>query len=395
MNVHERFGVVPVINATGSVTRLGGALLPREVLDAMAEAAARAASLEEWQAAASRAIARHTGAEAGLVTAGCSAGLFLGTAAILAGLDRGRMEQLPQGRFARREFVVAREQRNGYDHAVRAAGATLVEVGFNEIVSNAGVRRTELWEYEAEFSERTAGVLYVAAPESQPPLTELVALAHRHHLPVLVDAAGELLPRDRLPGLVATGADLVACSGGKALRGPQSSGLLCGRRDLVFSAALQQLDMDDHPELWSPPVEWCPAGWSGGPPRHGLGRLAKVSKEEIAGVLTALDLFYSGHYQRERPAQLHRLQTVAGAIPPPATSRLLDPPDGESFPTLEISVPGRDSFELCRRLREGSPRVFVGHGQLAAGVLVVHPLCLTDAEVPHLCRRLREELQGG
>ncbi|MFM8221085.1 MAG: selenocysteine synthase, partial [Planctomycetaceae bacterium] len=207
MNVHERFGVVPVINATGSVTRLGGALMPEAVLQAMAEAAAQAASLEEWQAAASRHIARHTGAEAGLVTAGCSAGLFLGTAAILAGLDRGRMEQLPALRSDRREFVVAREQRNGYDHAVRAAGATLVEVGFNEIVAHAGVRRTETWEYEAEFSERTAGVLYVAAPHAQPPLAELVAVAHRHGLPVLVDAAGEVLPRHRLPDLVASGAD--------------------------------------------------------------------------------------------------------------------------------------------------------------------------------------------
>ncbi|MFN5532024.1 MAG: hypothetical protein ACK5F7_15740, partial [Planctomycetaceae bacterium] len=76
---------------------------------------------------------------------------------------------------------------------------------------------------------------------------------------------------------------LVACSGGKAFRGPQSSGLLCGRRELSFSAALQLLDMDDHPVLWSPPADWAPPGWSGGPPRHGLGRLAKVSKEEIAG----------------------------------------------------------------------------------------------------------------
>jgi len=395
MNVHDRFGVVPVINATGSVTRLGGAPLPPEVLEAMAQAAASAASLEEWQAAASRVIARHTGAEAGLVTAGCSASLCLGTAAILAGLDRGRMEQLPQLRSPRREFLVAREQRNGYDHAVRAAGATLVEVGFNEIVAHAGVRRTEIWEYVAEISDRTAGILYVAAPHAQPPLAELVAVAHQHGLPVLVDAAGELLPRARLPGIVATGADLVACSGGKALRGPQSSGILCGRRELVFSAALQLLDMDDHPRLWAPPADWAPPDWSGPPPRHGLGRLAKVSKEEIAGLLTALELFYGGHYQPDRAAQLRRLATVAAAVPAPATCRLLDPPDGEQYPTLEVQVPGRDAFALCQRLRAGCPRVFVGHGQLAEGVLVVHPLCLKDSDLPGLCQRLREELLRG
>jgi hypothetical protein len=85
---------------------------------------------------------------------------------------------------------------------------------------------------------------------------------------------------------------------------------------------------------------------------------------------------------------------VARAIPAPATARLLDPADGESFPTLEVHVGGRDAYAICRRLRAGQPRVFVGHGQLAEGVLVVHPLCLKDAEVPALCQRLREELSA-
>src|SRR5262245_55317486 len=128
MSIYDRFGVTPIINASGSVTRLGGAPMPPAVLQAFQEAAGESVSLEQLQAAASRRIAEVTGAEAGLVTAGSAAALTLGTAAILAGNDLGRMEKLPHCDGFPDEFIVAREQRSGYDHAVRAAGARLVEV---------------------------------------------------------------------------------------------------------------------------------------------------------------------------------------------------------------------------------------------------------------------------
>src|SRR5207247_3523684 len=113
-----------------------------------------------------------------------------------------------------------------------------------------------------------------------------VAKAHARGLPVLVDAAGELPPRSNLRSIVATGADLVAFSGGKAIRGPQATGILCGRRDLVGSAALQMLDLDDHFELWDPPANLIDKTKLPGMPRHGLGRGFKVSKEQIAALLT-------------------------------------------------------------------------------------------------------------
>src|SRR5206468_6156536 len=119
-------------------------------------------------------------------------GLMLGAAAILTGYDLGRMERLPDCEGFPHEFVIAREQRNGYDHAVRAAGASLVEVGFHEIVAGAGVRRAEAWEFEAAFGPMTAGVLYVHDVRARPPLVEVVARAHARGVPVLVDAAGRL-----------------------------------------------------------------------------------------------------------------------------------------------------------------------------------------------------------
>src|SRR5690349_1925169 len=147
MSIYEDLGLEPIINASGSVTRLGGAPMPGPVLEAYCAAAAESVPLEALQGAASRAIAELTGAEAGLVTSGAAAALTLGAAAILTGDDLSRMEQLPQCLGFPSEFVIAREHRNGYDHAVRAAGARLVEVGFHEPVAGAGVRRVEAWEY--------------------------------------------------------------------------------------------------------------------------------------------------------------------------------------------------------------------------------------------------------
>ncbi|MFN0052897.1 MAG: aminotransferase class V-fold PLP-dependent enzyme [Planctomycetales bacterium] len=397
MSIHERFGVTPIINASGSVTRLGGAPMPPEVLQAFQEAAQEAVPLEQWQAAASRRIAELTGTEGGLVTAGSAAALTLGTAAILARYDLGKMERLPHCDGFANQFVVAREQRSGYDHAVRAAGARLVEVGFNEIVANAGVRRTEVWEYEAAFGPETAGVLYVYAPHSQPSLAEVVERAHLHQLPVLVDAAGELPPRSNLTAIAATGADLVAFSGGKAIRGPQSTGILCGNRDLIASAAVQMLDMDDHLELWEPPVEFINKGWLGGIPRHGIGRALKVSKEEIAALLTALDLFASGAYDAQLPAYRQWLETIVAALRGlPVACEIVDKGDGQSPPALEVAIqgeqPGERAFEVCRRLRQGTPPVYVSHGKLGQGRLVIYPLCLNPQRAEDLARRLREEL---
>lgn len=394
MSIYEQLGVEPIINASGSVTRLGGAPMPPEVLQAFHDAAADTVSLEALQAAASKRIAELTGTEAGLVTAGSAAALTLGAAAILCGHDLRRMEQLPHCDGFPYEFLVAREQRSGYDHAVRAAGVMLVEVGFNEIVAGAGVRRTEAWEYASAIDEYTAGILYVLSPTSQPPLQEVVEVAHAEGIPVLVDAAGELPPRSNLKAIAAAGADLVCFSGGKAIRGPQSTGILCGRRDLVASAALQMLDMDDHWDLWLPPADFIDKSQLPGLPRHGIGRGMKVSKEEIVALLTALDLFAAGEYDKLVPVYRGWLETIAAKLESaPADCRLIDSPDGERPPVLEISLcePG-SAFEVCRRLRQGSPPVYVGHGKLSAGLLVINPMCLREDQVERLADRLLAEL---
>jgi L-seryl-tRNA(Ser) seleniumtransferase len=392
----KKYLLQPVINASGSVTRLGGAPMPQAVVDAMAEMAQHTVPLDVLQGIACRAIASATRTEAGLVTAGAAAGLTLGAAAILTRWDRLRMESLPDTAGFANEFVVSREHRSGYDHAVRAAGAKLVEVGFNDIVSGAGVRRTEIWEYEAVFGEATAGVLYVLAPGSVPPLSMVVDLAHKHNLPVLVDAAAELPPRSNLTEIAATGADLVVFSGGKSIRGPQSSGILAGRRDLVGPAFVQMMDLDEHPQLWVPPAELVDLQMlAGGPPRHGLGRGLKVSKETIIGLLTALELFRSGIYDSEIARQHTVLERIVGELQGMAVSCTIeDPGDSESSPLLEIALDeaalGQTAFDVCRRLREGNPSIYPGHARLAQGALLIQPLHLDEQAGREISRRLIE-----
>lgn len=399
MSIYRSLGVEPIINATGTVTRLGGAPMPPQVIAAFCEGAAEWVPLEQLQAAACRKIAQVTGADAGLVTGGAAAALTLGTAAILAGEDLGRIEKLPHCDGFPNEIIIAREQRCGYDHAILAAGARFVEVGFNEIVSNAGVRRTELWEYEAAIGPDTAGIAYRHASDSQPDLTALVELAHSRGLPVIVDAAGELPPRNNLTAIPATGADLVAFSGGKAIRGPQSTGILCGTGELISSAALQMLDMDDHLELWDPPALLIDRSRLNGIPRHGLGRGFKVAKEEVAALLVALDLFSSGAYDDDLPRLRSYVETIVEALQDARCEcTIQEPASPDRWAMLEIRVDeaglGRDAFEVCRRLRAGSPPIYVGHGKLTEGVLVVNPLCLGDDSVKQLGSRLHTELAG-
>ncbi len=397
-SVYTQFGARTIINVAGSPTRVGGAPMPPGVVQAMADAAQDAVSMMELQAAASRYIAQVTGAEAGYVTAGASSGLTLGTAAILAALDLAKMERLPDTTGMKNEVIISREHRSGYDHAIRLAGAKLVEVGMNEQLSGAGVRRTEAWEYEAAITEQTAAIAYVATRNSRPPLTEVVEVARRHHVPVLVDAAGHL--PSGLRELIEAGADLVSSSGGKGLRGPQSTGILCGRREYIASVALQHLDMDEHFEIWDPPEDLIPKSKLSGIPRHGIGRGFKVGKEEIIGLLTALQLFEEGSYQSAAEEGRQHLEFVSKSLAGlPVESRLILPRTSTGSPSLQLALNtqalGRSAFAISRELKQGNPGVFVNEGRLDQDILVINSLHLDQARTAALARRLQAVLSDG
>jgi hypothetical protein len=275
-NVYERLGVRTIVNASGPSTRLSGGILRPEVAAAMAEASQWCVDLAELQARASEVLADATGAESGYVTAGAAAGLMLAAAACVAKLDPARMNRLPDTAGMQNEIIIARSQRNMYDHAVVQAGAKLVEIGIPDRFSGAGVRDTQAWEYEAAANERTAAILWVAQPHSEPKLPDVVSVARRRGLPIIVDAAGQLPPAENLKRFVSEGGDLVVFSGGKAIGGPQASGILVGRRDLIQSAALQQLDHDTYFEQWSPPPSLFDKSSLPGLPASGVGQGSEV-----------------------------------------------------------------------------------------------------------------------
>ncbi|MDA1188401.1 MAG: aminotransferase class V-fold PLP-dependent enzyme [Chloroflexi bacterium] len=396
MSIYEEFGVRSIINVSGTSTRVGGAIMPDAVMDAMVRASKESVSMTELQAAASRAIVKVTGAEAGYVTAGASAGLTQGTAAILAGLDPGKMERLPDTTGMKNEFIIAREHRNGYDHAVRLAGAKLIEVGMNEMVAGAGVRRTEAWEFEAAITENTAGITYTATADSQPPLEQVIAIAKKHNLPVLVDGAGQVPPTANLKRFIEMGADLVAFSGGKAIRGPQSSGILCGKRDLIMSVALQHLDMDEFFHIWEPPEDFIDKDRIVGIPRHGIGRGFKVAKEEVIGLLMGLRMFVDGSYEPDYAERRKHIEYIVDGVSGlPVEPTVIAPKEGAPSLHLKLDTAaiGKSAFDVSLELKRGNPAVFVQEEGLPDDKLIILSLNLNQERTEALTQRLREVLK--
>ena len=389
--IYERLGVPQRINAAGTLTRLGGSLMAPEVLLAMAQAAEASVDISELQSAASRVIAGCTGAQAGIVTSGAAAGLTLATAACLAGWDVLRMAALPDTRAMPHRVLMARTHRNSYDHAVRLAGAEIVDIGHNDRGTGAGVRGLEAWEIEAAIDARSAAFLFVATADTLADLPMVMATAHQHGLPVIVDAAAQLPPRSNLKSFIEAGADLVVFSGGKAIGGPQPSGILAGRRDLVGSALVQMMDMDVSPQTWSPSA-LIDRDALKGIPHHGIGRGFKVGKEEIAGLLVALERFVARDEDAIAEQFTARLQAIAAALSkaPSLTARLIAR-DGvdQHVPLLELTVAG-SAHALSRHLQHGTPPVHLGERLAHQNILSINPQTLRPDDDAVLVRCLIE-----
>jgi D-glucosaminate-6-phosphate ammonia-lyase len=395
---YERLNVSPIINAVGTATRLSGGIMRPEVADAMRQASQFCVDMAELEAAAGAIIARLTGAEAGYVTSGAAAGLLLGTAACVTGLDLVAMDRLPDTRGLKNRVLIPRSHRNFYDHAVRAVGVKLVEVGIPDRFSGAGVRDTEAWEIAAAIDAQTAAICYVASPQSLPPLEQVVEVARAGGVPVLVDAAAQLPPATNLRRFIDAGADLVAFSGGKAIGGPQASGILCGRRDLIAAAALQHLDFDVLPELWRPPHSLIPRDRVPGAPHHGLGRPCKVGKEEIVGLVTALQLFAAEDPQARRARWLALMEELVHACEglPHASVEIVADPKRTEIPAVRLKLDesdaGLSAVQLLALLQDGRPAIYASPAAARDGCIGFSPLCLRAGEPTRIARRLHELL---
>ena len=396
MNLYDAIGVATIINAKGPATRLSGGVMREEVIQAMSEASRHCVDMAELQAAASRTIAEATGAEAGYVASGASACLLLATAACMTGLDPGRMGRLPDAKGMNDEVIMVRSQRNFYDHAVRAAGARIVEVGLPDRYAGAGVRDAEAWEIDDAITERTAAVFYVADAQARPPLDEVVKVAHRRGVPVIVDAAAQLPPQANLKRFIAEGADLVAFSGGKALGGPQASGFLCGRRDLIMAAALQHLDHDVFWDLWVPPEFLIDKQRLKGLPQHGIGRSCKAGKEEIMGLLAALRAFISEGDAVRHARWLKTAEEVAngclGIVGIEVHIHDAENIEGVPLVVLSLDKAKNDATFVISALQNGNPSIHVDACQREQNKILINPMCLSNGDPISIAAAIRKVL---
>lgn len=397
MSVYDGLGVRPIINASGTLTRIGGSRMAPEVLTAMAEAAASFVPIDELQVRAGAVIAEITGAEAAYVVAGAAAGLALATAACVAGLDVAKMDRLPDTTGMKDEIVVQRGHRNAYDHMIRSAGVRFVEVGY---LGYPGAGGTWGWQLDAAITERTAAM---ACPILDTPgtlsLPEVVEIAHARNVPVIVDAAAELPPRANLRRFIAEGADLVTFSGGKAIGGPQASGILAGRADLIASVALQHQDMDVRAATWSR-RPWLADGRLGGVPHQGFGRSMKIGREEIVGLVVALQRYVAGDDAVDAERWRARLAIVAemlaGLRGVTVVHRFVpERPVPRLGLQLDETALDLTAYDVVNRLLDGAPAIAVGEGQAELGTIIVDAQGLTDDEAAIVARRLHAVLADG
>ena len=365
-NLFDDLGLNRVINGRSWVTILGGSRMVPEVSQAMYDAADTFIDFNELNKRAGERIAEYTGAEAGLVVSGASGGLLMQAAACMAGSDPDLIVQLPDTTGMKNEILIHDKHRFGYEICYRTSGAKLKQWGTGEEPLSEQLR--------SSIDEQTAAVAYVFGPwlSCELSLEEVVVIARERDVPVLVDGAAMLPPAENLRRYIAEGADMVTFSGGKGVRGPQSTGILAGRSDLIEAA---RLNMSPH---------------------AGVGRTSKVAKEEIAGLLVALERFVSMDHEEEWAIWRQWSETIvtAGKDISGLKSVIEDGDPNRQGPTavfyFDENWDGPPSSVIQERLAAGSMPIHVGTGSYA-DELYVSPVALEPGEAEVVVEALRAE----
>lgn len=333
MTSYETLGIRPLINANATLTKLGGSLMPPEVLQAMTDGASSFVDLSLLQRKVGERIAELTRNEAAYVTSGAAAGLMLAaTACVLHHHPEVAMD-FPQISSLKNEAIVHRNQRNGYDFAVQQTGMRFVEIDPTPTALRAAI------------NEKTACIFWFEGRlvgEDDTPLQDVIAIADEHNLPVVVDAAAQLPPLENFWRFTGMGAALALFSGGKDLRGPQPTGLMLGRRDMIESIRVISV------------------------PNHGMGRPLKVGKEEMMGILAAVERYVKmDHGARERYCEDCVKIWRQALNPLPGVKADRDFPNEANQPlpwclvTIDPKVLGRSVHDLVAAFLEYDPAISV------------------------------------
>ncbi|TAK25505.1 MAG: aminotransferase class V-fold PLP-dependent enzyme [Chloroflexota bacterium] len=347
IDVYAALGVRRVINATCHWTRFGGASILPVVADAMRRAVDAYVDVGQLLDAASDRISHHTHGQASYIVSGCAAGLMVGAAAVMTNGHPVLSARLPDTRGMKHRWVARRMERrvadgeefthHGYAHAVRGAGGVFDEVG-----TASGVTLDDI---DAAITPETVGIYWMGVdPPDAPSPEEVIGLARRHGVPILIDASNTLPPPENLHRFTDAGADLVAFSGGKGLRGPQGSGFLTGRADLIAAARAQAS------------------------PTQGIGRVCKVSKEEMIGLVAAIEHWVARDHRAAGRAAERRtvwLHDQLVALPDAEVEFVARDHLGRAFPTVHLTLDrdeGVTAADLCARLLAGDPPVAIMPG---------------------------------
>jgi len=330
--IYRKLGVRPFINAAGTYTILSGSLLPERARHAMEEAARCFVRLEDLQKAAGERIAQLLGVEAAMVTSGGAGSILLATAACVTRSDEEKIRRIPNLEGMKNEVIVPREHRNGFDHAARTVGVKLVEVETVDDLHRAIGPQTAMLYFTNIFE-----------PKGQIKRAEFIAAGKQAGIPVFNDAAAELPPASNLSNIFREGFDLVGFSGGKGLRGPQSSGLLLGRKELIQAALLNNNPIED-----------------------AVGRPCKVGKEEIVGLLAALEEYVQRDHDADMRLWRGFVESIAKdlrGISTVSTEIYVPGPGAHPIPYLRVKWDeGRLNLKYVdcgQQLRDGDPSIEV------------------------------------
>jgi L-seryl-tRNA(Ser) seleniumtransferase len=359
---HE-LGVRPFLNAAGTYTTLTASLMQPEVVAAIDYASKVFVPLIDLHDAVGKRIAELIGCESAMVSAGAASALTLGTAACITGTNEELIRRLPDTTGMKNEVIIQKSHRYGYDHAIRNCGIRFVEVETRE-------------DLEAAISPRTAMMLFFNAndPVGRIKVAEFAELGRKHKIPTLNDAAADVPPVENLSKYSKMGFDLVTFSGGKGIRGPQSAGLLLGRKDLIAAARLNASPYSDS-----------------------IGRGMKVNKEEILGMMVAVEVYVKADHAAERREWDRRVKQIADTVTPVSgvKTEAFVPEIANAVPHLRISwdeaALGITAAEATRRLREGDPSIELRPG--AKQCLEVAVWMLQPGEAQIVARRIREVLK--
>jgi uncharacterized pyridoxal phosphate-dependent enzyme len=361
-DLFKELGLRKFINAAGTYTFMTASLMPDEVVEAIVSTSREFVLLDEVQDKAGEKIAAMCHAEAATVTAGCWSALVLGTAGVLTGMDTQKVKQLPNLEGMKSEVIVQKTHNEGYVHALTNTGVKIVVIETaQELENTVNGKSAMMW------------FLNYAGPNGKIQAEEWVALGKKHGIPTMIDIAADVPPVQNLWKFNDMGFDLVCISGGKGLRGPQSAGILMGRKDLVSAARLNA------------------------PPRgDNIGRGMKVNKEEIFGMYVALDRYINQDHEKEWKIWEDRISIIENAARKVngVTAEVTVPPVANHTPTLNLSWDinkvkvTRDEFQ--ERLRKGNPSIEVRGGNENSITITV--FMLKPGQEKIVAERIQEEL---